>query len=468
MPCVLLDSTLREGELFKVLPLKKRLRVAELLVEAGIRRVEVTVDYPPRTSFEDNVKLVNFLRDRGVQVVMHGRAFRRDVEAMSRYDLDGVAAYFAVSQIHLDYKLGGINYEDAKSRMLEAVELVKPLGLEYVRVTYEDASRLFNERRFDILDDYLKFTSELRSAGATLVSMPDTAGLMTPREAREFTEYCIERSHLPIATHFHNDYGFASANTIESILAGASEAHVTILGIGDRNGIADLYEVVAPLQDVHGYDLGVRREELARIYREFSRLTGVQIPWRHPLSEEAKTIRAGVHQSMVIKKPEGYMPKKKLEYDMDAVKYAVTPYMSHKLIIEIAKLNGHDLNEVDARRIVEEIIKRVVTTGRKGSPRELAQYLSEALGREVKEDLIRRFFGEERAYVLLKLRPQADASELVQDLATWEEIDYIDEVYGDVDIILKGRVQINGVNLVEKLRAKFQDEIEELRVLITD
>lgn len=468
MSSVLLDSTLREGELYKVFPIQKKLRVASLLVEAGLKRVEVTVDYPPRTSYEDCSKLVNFLGDSGVQVVMHGRAYRNDIEAMSRYNIYGVALYLAISRLHLDYKLGGMKYDEAKARMLEAVELVKPLGLKYVRVTYEDASRLYIERNFDVLDDLLRFTGELKSAGATLLSVPDTAGLMTPRDAREFIEYCIERSRLPIASHFHNDYGLASANTIESILAGAAEAHVTILGIGDRNGIADLYEVVAPLQDVYGYDLGVRREKLARIYREFSRLTGVQIPWRHPLSEEAKTIRAGVHQSMVIKRPEGYIPRKKLEYDVDAVKYAVTPYMSHKLILEIAKLNGHDLNEVDARRIVEEIVKRVAVTGRKGSPKELARYLSETLGQEVREDLVRRFFGEERAYILLKLRPQADATKMVLDLSTWEEVDSIDEVYGDVDIVVKGRLQINGVNLVEKLRSSFHEEIEELRVLITD
>lgn len=465
---MLLDSTLREGELFKVLPLERKLRVAELLVEAGLERVEVTVDYPPRTSYEENVRLVNFLRERGVQVVMHGRVFKRDVEAMSRYDVHGVALYLAVSQLHLDYKLSGIGYEEVKRRMLEAVELVKPLGLEYVRVTYEDASRLYLERSLTVLEDLLKFTEELKSAGATLLSIPDTAGLMTPREAREFTAYCIRRSHLPVAAHFHNDYGLASPNTIEAILAGAAEAHVTLLGIGDRNGIADLYEVAVPLYDIHGIDLGVNRRELARIYREFSRLAGVQIPWRHPLSDEARTIRAGVHQSMAIRKPEGYIPVKKLEYDLDTVRYAVTPYMSHKLILEIAKLDGQKIDEDDARKIAEEVVKRIAATGSRSSPKELANYLSEALGREVREELVRRLFGEERAYILLKLRPQADSVRIVGEIATWDEVDYVDEVYGDVDIILKCRLRLDQANIVDKLRASFSEEIEELKVLITD
>ncbi|MEM0444830.1 MAG: hypothetical protein QXO86_06220 [Nitrososphaerota archaeon] len=468
MQCEILDSTLREGELYRFFSIEKKLAISELLVETGLRRIEVTVDYPGRTSYDDNSKLVKLLMDHGVQVVMHGRAFKRDVDAMARYDIHGVALYLAVSQLHLDYKLGGIDYSEAKTRMVEAVEMVKPFGFDYVRVTYEDASRLFMEKRLDVLDDLLGFSRELKSAGATLISIPDTAGLMTPKDAKDFTEYCVERCSLPVAAHFHNDYGHASANTIESVLAGAGEAHVTMLGIGDRNGIADLYEVVAPLQDIHGYDFGIKREILSKVYRKFSRLTGIQIPWRHPLSEEAKTIRAGVHQSMVIKKPEGYMPGKKLSYDIESVRYAVSPYMSHKLILEMAKMNGHDLNEIDARRIVEEIVRRVSTTGKRGSPKELANYLSEALGRRISEDIVRRFFGEERAYILLKLKPQVDTLKLTSELASWEEVDSIDEVYGDVDIVLKGKVRINGQNLVDKLRSSFPHELEELKVLITD
>ncbi len=468
MPAVILDSTLREGELFRVFPLEKKLRIAELLVEAGVRRVEVTVHYPPKTSFEENARLVRFLKDHGAEVVMHGRAYQQDVDSMTKYDLDGVAVYLAVSQIHLDHKLGGIGQEEAKQRMLEAVELVKPLGLKYVRVTYEDASRLYSEGDLTRLNDLMDFSHQLRSAGATLISLPDTAGLMLPNEAGEFISYCVERCALPVACHFHNDYGLASANTIRAILAGASEAHTTLLGIGDRNGIADLYEVVAPLQDVHGIDLGVRREVLARVYREFSRLTGIPIPWRHPLSEEARTIRAGVHQSMVIKKPEGYIPPMKLKHDLESVRFAITPYMSHKLILEIAHLDGHELSDAEARAIVGNLVSKLLQNGRKASPRELAKYLSEVLGRPVNESLVRRFFGEERAYVLLRLRPQADTARIVSDLSTWEEVESIDEVYGSVDLVLRAKLRINGQNLVDRLRSAFPKDIEEINVLITD
>jgi len=468
LQCVLLDSTLREGELFRVFPINKRLRVAELLVEAGLKRVEITVDYPQRTSYEDNVRIVKLLKEYGIQVVMHGRAHGRDIDAIGRYDVYGAAFYIAVSQLHLDYKLNGLGLEGAKERMVEAVEAAATQGLSYIRVTYEDASRLFMEGNGEALDDLLGFTAELKSAGATHVSLPDTAGLMTPMHARRFISYCLERSHLPLSAHFHNDYGHASPNTVEAILAGASEAHVTLLGIGDRNGIADLYEVVAPLQDLYGLDLGVRREVLPRVYREFSRVTGIPIPWRHPLSEDARTIRAGVHQSMVLKRPDGYIPRGKLLYDFPSVRFSISPYMSHKLILELARLEGQSLDTEGARRAVELVVKRLAEYGGRASPRELARLLSEALGMRVSEDHIHRLFGEERAYILIKLRPQADASMIVEEVAGWEEVDSVDEVYGDVDLIVKGRVVIGGESIIERLRARFSEVIDEMKVLITD
>src|SRR5712692_11145631 len=53
-----LDSTLREGELFRLYPSDVRVRVASRLADSGLKRVELAVDYPPRTSFREVVPVV--------------------------------------------------------------------------------------------------------------------------------------------------------------------------------------------------------------------------------------------------------------------------------------------------------------------------------------------------------------------------------------------------------------------------
>lgn len=463
-----LDSTLREGELFKFLTPERKLRVAELLAELGVRRVEVTVDYPPKTTEADVRPVVDLLREKGVEVVMHGRAYKGDVEAFSKYDLFGVAVYIAVSRVHREHKLRGMSEEEVMARFLEAAELCRSQGYRYIRVTLEDVSRLYVERQFEELDRLLEFTHELRGAGATMVSLPDTSGLMTPPTASSFTRYCRERSALPIACHFHNDYGMASANTVASVLEGAEEAHVTLFGIGDRNGIADLYEVVATLHDVHGMDLGIRRERLAWTYSEFAKLTGIRHHWRHPLAPESRTVRAGVHQSMVIKRPEGYVPRGKLMFDFDGVALAPTPYISHKVFLDIASKLNSSIDEETAKRASEFVAAHYVATGGKVRFQELREGLESILGLRIPENLLRTYFGIEKVYVLVKLRPQSDASRIIEEVASWQDVEAVDEVYGDMDLVIVGKVTAGPNNLIDRVRRTFLGVAEEMKVLITD
>ncbi|MCS7143162.1 MAG: hypothetical protein NZ920_05170 [Aigarchaeota archaeon] len=465
---VLLDSTIREGELYVILPIERKVAVAELLANVGVRRVEVTVDYPPRTTRADVEPVVRALKDAGVEVVMHGRAYRQDIDSIMKYNVDGVAVYMAVSQLHLDHKLKGIQLEEAISRITESVSYAAGHGFKYVRATLEDFSRLFIEGKNEELERLFSFTDQLRSAGATLVSLPDTSGLMTPKMAAEFTRYAKSKSKLPIACHFHNDYGHASANTVMSVLEGADEVHVSILGIGDRNGIADLYEVVAALHDIHGIDLGVERGALNHVYHEFSKLTGVKIPWRHPLSEQSKTVRAGVHQSMVIKRPEGYVPSMKLKYDYEGVRFSASPYVSHKLVMEVLRTAGVEVDDQTGRQIAESIATLYHQKSGRLSVRDITELMRRSIGVDIREDLVAKFFGEERVYVLVKIDPQYPVNELIRELLSWDDVDSVDEVYGDADLVIEGRLRFGSENLVERIRKRLGANAKKVNVLIAD
>ena len=456
---LLLDSTLREGELFRPLPPEVRVRVAEALAEAGVRRIELTVDYPPRTRREDVEKVVDVLRSYPVEVVIHGRAYRRDVEAAAGYDVDGVGVYIAPTRLHREYKLGGIGYQEAVERLEEAVRLARELGFRYRRATVEDASRFYVE---DELESLAGLVDRLGEAGATLVSVPDTSGILSPPQAADLFRKLKQMCRTPLAAHFHNDYGHASSNTVEAALNGAEELHATILGIGDRNGVADLYEVAAALHDIHGVDVGVRRERVAELYRSFSRLTGIKIPFRHPLSEEARTVRAGVHQSMVIKRPEGYIPRGKLEHDFEGAAFEATPYLSRKIIAEI--LRGK-VGEDEVRRAAETLAQEASRRGGRLTAKRVKEVLGR-MGYQVDESAVDRLFKSERAYILLNLDPRYPVKNLLESLAEWEDVEQVDEVYGDADLIIVARIRPGGV--VEKLRRSFADAIERMRILITD
>ncbi len=460
-----LDSTLREGELFRALPNRVRLMVASKLADSGVTRVELTVDYPPRTSFEDNAQVVRALHDRGVEVVLHGRAVEQDLASMARYDAEGCALYIAVSRLHRQYKLHGISEDEAAGRLVDGVTRARELGFGYIRATLEDASRVFLEEVDQGAVLFQRLAEGLRAAGATMLSLPDTSGLMTPGSARAFFRSAKSLSALPLSAHFHNDYGFASANTTEAVLEGAEEAHVTIMGVGDRNGIADMYEVVAALEDIHGIRTGIDRRSLRPLYSWFAKAAGVELPWRHPLSEHARTVRAGVHQSMTVRRSDGYIPAKKLTNDFGEPLYAVSPYVSHALVQTILNPHG-ELDSESSRRVAEALARRF--TGSAPTVRGVREVIMEETGVDVPESELGRYFAAERLYILLKLKPQYPAQELLTEISALGEVDAVDEVYGDADMVVRARAAPGRGNVVEAIKRRYGDAIEEMRVLVTD
>ncbi|HEV2138810.1 MAG TPA: hypothetical protein VGR53_08200 [Nitrososphaerales archaeon] len=461
----ILDSTLREGELFKVLPAETRVKLASRLGESGVRRVEVTVHYPPRTRFEDNVRVVRALEDGGAEVILHGRATPEDLASMSKYEVEGCALYIAVSKIHREHKLHGITEDEAIERLAESVSRAKELGFRYIRATLEDASRVFMEEGDQGLELVRTSAERLRSAGATLLSPPDTSGLMTPQNARAFFSKARSLSVLPMAAHFHNDYGLASANTIEAALGGAEELHVTLMGVGDRNGIADMYEVVATLEDVYGVDTGIERRSLRPLYGFFSKIATVELPWRHPLSEAAQTIRAGVHQSMTVKRKDGYIPAKKLTHDFGEPLYAIGPYLSHNLVQTILAPYS-EIGLQDSRKVAEALAVRF--NGSASGLNAVKAAIFDETGIEVPEHELRRYFVPERFYVLLKLNPQYPAQDLIAEISELEGVDGVDEVYGDADVVIRARAYPGKQNPIAVIKQRYSHLIQEIKVMMTD
>ncbi len=464
----ILDSTLREGELFRVLPTDAKVRVASKLAEAGIKRIELTVHYPSRTKFEDNEAVVKALKGTGVLIVMHGRALLDDLEAMAKYDVEGCAVYVAVSRLHREHKLHGLTYDEAVERLCNAAEIAKEHGFKYIRVTFEDVSRIFLEEGENRLPVIQAAIERVKEHGATTVSLPDTSGLLTPRSAGAFFQRMKQLSTLPLAAHFHNDYGLASANTIEAAIEGADELHVTLLGVGDRNGIADLYEVVATLEDVYGMHTGVQRSSLKQLYSTFSKIAGMPIPSRHPLSDEARTIRAGVHQSMTVKRTEGYIPAKKLVNDFDRPLYVLNPFLSHKLVRKILAPHFEGLEDGTAHKIAEALAALTHRVGHRAKREEFQRIMREEAGVEVPYEELAEYFGGQTVYILMKLRAQYPAQRIVQEVASWNHIESVDEVYGDVDMVVKARTPNPKEDVVAKLRRDFSEAIQELRVLVAD
>jgi 2-isopropylmalate synthase len=153
------------------------------------------------------------------------------------------------------------------------------------------------------------------AAGARIMNIPDTVGYAQPDEfARTvlairgaLTAY---NGGIRVSVHCHNDLGLAVANTLAAIEVGASQAHVTMNGIGERGGNASLEETVMALRcraDWYGADTKVRTERIVPTSRLVSERTGILVqPNKAVVGANAFAHASGIHQDGVIKDPRTY------------------------------------------------------------------------------------------------------------------------------------------------------------------
>lgn len=84
----------------------------------------------------------------------------------------------------------------------------------------------------------------------SILSLPDTSGIMVPDQIREqISRLNKKRTRLALSIHCHNDMGMATANTLTGVMAGAGLFEASVLGIGERNGLADLYTTAMMLKN---------------------------------------------------------------------------------------------------------------------------------------------------------------------------------------------------------------------------
>ena len=106
-----------------------------------------------------------------------------------------------------------------------------------------------------------------------VLALPDTSGIMAPNlffdNVKSITRMTKDK-RTRIGVHCHNDMGMATANTIMGVAAGASVVQATALGVGERNGIGDIYLVGKCLKD-QGYRLNIKTEniDLFKQYYQF-------------------------------------------------------------------------------------------------------------------------------------------------------------------------------------------------------
>jgi 2-isopropylmalate synthase len=297
------DTTLRDGEqtIGVSLTPDQKLSIAKKLDALGVDAIEA--GFPVISDGE--FKAVKMITSEGLssEIVGLTRTMKKDIDAAVDVGLTSIHTFIATSDIHLEYKLK-MTRDQALEKAIEAVEYGKSRGLQ-VEFSAEDATRTDREFLKKVFGDVAK-------AGADRVNIPDTVGYSTPEYMAELTRDTIEATKLPVSVHCHNDFGLAVANSLSGIHAGASCAHVTINGIGERAGNASLEELSMALQCLphqQKYETSIKSQLIYDTSRYISKTMGIKVqPNKAIVGDNAFGHESGIHTHGVLSNPLTYEP----------------------------------------------------------------------------------------------------------------------------------------------------------------
>lgn len=295
----LVETTLREGEQFATARFtsEQRLAIARTLDAFGVEYLELTSPAASPQSARDLATIAGLgLRAR---VLTHIRCHLDDARLAIENGAHGVNMLFATSE-QLRRASHGRTIDELIEQAQTVISYLKQYHVE-IRFSCEDSFRT-------PLDDLLRVYTAIDALDIERIGLADTVGIATPRQVYDVVHAVRAAVRCDIEFHGHNDSGCTIANAFCALEAGATHIDVSVLGIGERNGITPLGGFIARLASlderlVSRYNV----ELLAEIDQMIADFVGVEIPFNNYITgATAFTHKAGMHTKAVLADPRSY------------------------------------------------------------------------------------------------------------------------------------------------------------------
>lgn len=296
---MLIDTTLREGaQLFGAyFNLATRKKIAAGLSEVGVDEIELGW-----IGQEDLEELALSIKSQSPGTILSVWSPCREADIMkaSKLPVDRINIGIPVSDLHIEKRLG-TNRAALLHRLSASIRTAKAVGINYVSVGMEDVSRAD-------LNFALAVAVHAKSCGASRIRLSDSLGQLTPGSMEKLINAFSSHIKIDIAVHCHDDFGMATANAVTALECGADYADVSILGIGERSGIAATEELAAHLALRCGktcYSV----EKIKELCHTVSIEAGVPIPrTKAVVGEDIFACESGLHTHALSKSPELFEP----------------------------------------------------------------------------------------------------------------------------------------------------------------
>ena len=355
----ILDTTLRDGEQTPGVSLtrKEKLTIAKsLLTEVKVDIIEVASAHVSEGEGKIVTEICSWAKDEGIIDKIEVLGFvdkNKSVDWIKSCGGEVINLLAKGSLNHLTKQLKKTPDEHIAD-IRETVDYANKAGFT-TNIYLEDWSNgMMNSQ-----DYVLKLTEALTNMNINRIMLPDTLGILNPKNTQNFIE--IMTQQFPEAKfdfHAHNDYGLATANALYSINAGCRCVHVTVNSLGERAGNAPLDEVVAAINDHTKFKTGINEKKLFRISELVSLYSGVVVSRNKPITgKNVFTQTAGIHAdgdkkgdlyvNLLLPQRFGRIReyalgklsgKASLEHNLDKLEMHLTDEQKRKVLKEIKKL----------------------------------------------------------------------------------------------------------------------------------
>jgi isopropylmalate/homocitrate/citramalate synthase len=281
------DVTLRDGEQQTAVVFRReeKVAIAKQLDALGIHRIEAGM---PAVSPQDKAAIADIAAlGLKAEVFAFSRCIPEEIKVVKEVGCQGVVVEIPASD-HMIKHAYGWSLDRAMKSSIDTTLAAKEAGLYTVFFTI-DATRTELNRFLDIVD-------QVATEGhMDALTMADTMGVCTPDAIGHAVRKVIDRLKKPVEIHCHQDFGLGVANTIAALAAGASVAHTTVTGLGERAGNVPMEEVVMSLLCLHGLNLGIRTEKFCELSKFVLDLAKVSQPPNRPIvGEKLYEVESGI------------------------------------------------------------------------------------------------------------------------------------------------------------------------------
>jgi isopropylmalate/homocitrate/citramalate synthase len=363
------DTTLRDGEqtIGVVFTKEDKLQIAKAVDDLGVDRIEAGM---PVVS-KDDKEAVELIVKAGLKAEIWGfcRAVRTDIDACIDVGVERIICEIASSS----HKMKAYNFtsEGVLGKVVDCIQYAKDRGL-YVAFFAVDATRA------DLGFLETMYGKAVEDAKADEVVMVDTLGVANPETMFYLTRKLRAWVSVPIMTHCHNDFGMGTACTMASVKGGAECAQVTINGLGEKTGNADLAETVIAAK-LYGIPVSIDLKKIKPVATLVEKISKIPVsPLKPVVGENVFKRESGVTVAQLITYPpavEGYSPelvgrerdvllgkksgKKSIEYKLGELGKDANPDQVDEMVKKVKELGIKKkglLSDEDFRRIVDEVL----------------------------------------------------------------------------------------------------------------